>query len=79
MIDTALENTTTMTMSADSDAVLADFVEDELCVLSTEAIETFLDDVIAVQVLDQLYNSVAQSLDDRVDLGMSTSRPREEA
>ena len=39
-----------------------------LRVLRTEAIETFLDDVIAVEILNELYNAVLQSMNDSLGL-----------
>ena len=39
-----------------------------LRILWTEAIETFLDDVIAVEILNELYNAVLQSMNDSLGL-----------
>lgn len=64
VVDAALENAATMTMSADIDASVTNCSEDELSTLGVELVETLLDHMVTVNVLDQLYNSAAQCLDD---------------
>lgn len=68
MIDTALENTAAMTMSADNDTASANSVKDELGVLGGQMVEALLDDVVAVEILDERNDFVSQSLGDDLDL-----------
>jgi len=64
----ALKNTATVSVGANSDAVRTYGVEDELRVIGTEVVEALLDDVIAVQILNQPHDLVLQSTDDGSNL-----------
>ena len=68
MINAALKDTTAVAVSAHSDAVGTDSIENELRILSNEAIETLLDDMVAIEVLDKLHDFVLQSIDHRLYL-----------
>lgn len=70
MVNATLEYTTSMSMSADNDTVKSDRIENELRVVRREAVETFLDDMIAIEILDQLDDPIAQSANDGLDLLM---------
>jgi hypothetical protein len=68
VINATLKDTATMTMSSDDDALLANRVKDELSILSLEVVEALLNDVVAVQVLDELDDLSGESVDDHLDL-----------
>jgi len=68
MINAALENAATMAVSADGNAVGADGIEDELCILGREMVKALLDDVVTVQVLNEMDDLELQRLDDDLDL-----------
>ena len=57
-----------MAMSRDLDAVGRDGVVNELVVLRRELVETLLDDVVAVKVLDEDDDVQAEGDDDGVNL-----------
>ncbi len=73
VIDTSLQDATSMTMSGDFDTVDCDRVVDELVVLRCEFVQAFLDDVIAVEILDERNDVQAQSEDDASNLVGLTS------
>lgn len=73
MIDAALQDTAAVAMSADGDAVLSDSIEDELRVFRGEVVEAFLNDMVAVEVLNEGNNLELECLDDLVDLGHVSS------
>ena len=56
MVNAALKNTATMAMGANGDAVLAYSIKDELSLHRLEVVQTLLDDVVAVQILDEINN-----------------------
>lgn len=68
MVDAALEDAAAMTVSADNDTASADGVKDELGVFGRQVIEALLDDVVAVEVLDERNHFESQSLGDGHDL-----------
>lgn len=68
MIDAALKNAATMAMSSHINTVGSDSIEDELGIGRSKLVETLLDDVIAIQVLNKLDNTVAECSDDGLDL-----------
>ena len=68
VIDTALNDTTAMTMSAHNDTVVRDGIDNELYVLARQAVETLLDNMVAVQVLDHADDVVSQRNGDGADL-----------
>jgi len=71
MIDATLNNTATVAVSTNCDAVLSDGIKDELRVLTGEPVETLLDDVVAVEILNHRNNLACQCVDD--DLFLLTS------
>jgi len=68
VVDATLEHAASMSMRAHIDAVVANCIEDELGIGRSELVQTLLDNVVAVEVLDELNNSEAQRLDDESDL-----------
>lgn len=68
MVDATLQDTAAMTVRADFNAVVTNGVKNELRVDGSELIETLLDDVVAIKILDELYDAEAQGLDDEMDL-----------
>jgi hypothetical protein len=68
VVNAALENTAPVAMSTDSDAVLAYSIEDELGLGRLEVIQALLNDVVAVQVLNEVHNLARQGLDDHLSL-----------
>ena len=55
-------------MSAGDDIASANSVEDELGILGWQVVETPLDNVIAVEVLDQRSDVISESLGGSLDL-----------
>lgn len=68
MINATLQDTTSVTMSSDNDTVDADSAEDEFSILRREMVQTLLDDMVAVDVLDEMNDIIAQSLNDDIPL-----------
>jgi len=68
VVNATLQDTATMTVGSDINAVGANSIKDELSINGGQLVEAFLDDVVAVQILDELDNSVAKSIDDGLDL-----------
>ena len=68
MIDATLEDAAAVTMSSDDNAMVADGIEDELSVMRTQVVETLLNDMVAVEVLDELHDIVFESGDDQLSL-----------
>lgn len=68
MIDTALEHTASMAVSANSDNVMTHSVDNELDILLLEVVQAFLNDMVAIEVLNELDDLVLKSLGDKLDL-----------
>jgi hypothetical protein len=68
VIDAALKDAATVTMGADAQAVTGNFIEDKIGVLRLKVIETFLNDVITVQILDETDDVGGQRVLDGLDL-----------
>lgn len=68
MVNAALEHAATMTMSANINTVVSNGIKDELGIGRSKLVEALLDHVVAVQVLDQLHNSITKSRDNGLDL-----------
>jgi hypothetical protein len=68
MVNATLKDAAAVTMGSDINAVGADSIKDELSINWGKLIETLLDDMVAVQILDKLNNSVAKSIDNGLDL-----------
>jgi hypothetical protein len=71
VINAPLENAASVTVSSDSDAMRTNRIEDELSILSLEMVQAFLNDVIAIKILNQRHHLVAQSIDNGLDLEKS--------
>jgi len=57
-----------MAVRSNNDTMLANCVIDEFGVLGSKAVQALLDDVIAIQVLHQFYNTFGQGIDDSLNL-----------
>ena len=68
IVDTTLENTTTVLMSSNGNTMVRDGIIDELVVSRREVVETTLDHVVSIQVLDQSHNTAGEGGDDQADL-----------
>lgn len=68
VVDASLQDTTSVSVGSDFDTVGRDGIVDELVVLGDQPVQALLNDVIAVQVLDQADDVQAQGQDDRPDL-----------
>lgn len=77
VIDAPLQDTASVSVGSDLDAVCGDGVVDELVVLRNEPVETLLDDVVPVEILDQANDVQAEGEDDGSNL-VGLSRVREE-
>ena len=86
MIDATLENTASMFMSGDFDAICSDGVVNKLHVSFTKVeqsylyirrikpIETFLDNVVAIQVFCKAHDLWRQSIPDKFNLALLAFR-----
>jgi hypothetical protein len=68
VVNAALEHTAAMAVCGDLDAVSCHGIIDELVILRYELVKAFLNDMIAVEVLDEHHNVQAQRNDDRMNL-----------
>jgi hypothetical protein len=68
MVDAALKNTAAVAMSTDNDAVFTHSIKDELCLGGFEVVQALLDDVVAIEVLDEIDYLAGQSSNDHVGL-----------
>lgn len=68
VIDATLEHTAAVTMSAHSDAVSADSLEDEGSVDRREVVQALLNNVVAIEVLNEDDDVVAECLHDELNL-----------
>lgn len=68
MIDAALNDATAVTVSANNDAMVRDSVDDELYILRFQVVETLLDDVVAVEILDHRNDLVLERKDQGANL-----------
>lgn len=57
-----------MAMSADFNATIAHRVEDELGISSRELVQTLLDHMVTIQVLNEVDDLVLQGMDDDLNL-----------
>jgi hypothetical protein len=71
VVHATLKNTAAVAVSGNLDAVGGDGVVDELVVFRSQLVEALLDDVVAVQILDEHNNVETKRDDDRVDLTTS--------
>jgi len=71
VVNATLKNAAAMAMGSNINAVGADSIKDELSIDRGELIETLLDDMVAVQILDKLNNSVTKGIDNGLDLAWS--------
>lgn len=58
VVNAALQDTASVSMGADNHTIGANCVIDELCVFGRKTVETLLDDMVAIQVLNQLHNMI---------------------
>jgi len=68
MINAALKHTASVSVSSDSDHMSTDCVDDELSVGRLQVVETLLDDVIAVEVLNEGDDLTIKSFGDHLNL-----------
>lgn len=68
MVDASLQDTTSVSVRSDFDAVRGNSIVDELIVFRDQPVQALLNDVVAVQVLDQADDVQTQGQDDRPDL-----------
>lgn len=68
MVNTPLQDTTSMAVSSNLNTVSADVVVDETFVLGSKAIQALLDDMVVVEVLDQRYDARVQRNNDNGNL-----------
>ena len=61
VVNAALEDAAAVTVSADINAVVSHSIKDELSIVRSELVETLLDHMVSIQVLDELDNAVAKS------------------
>lgn len=69
MVDTTLENAAAMAMGANSQSVLASGIIHKLSIFWTELCQALLNDMVAVEVLDERDDIVTKSGDNCLDLG----------
>lgn len=68
VVNAALEDAATVTMSAHSNAVLTNGIKDELGILGLEVVQALLDDMITVQILNEIDDLATESVHDGLDL-----------
>ena len=68
VINTALKNTAAMSMSTNGDAMSANSIKNKLRIRRHQLVQTLLNNMVAIQVLDKLNNTEAQSFNDKVNL-----------
>jgi hypothetical protein len=68
MIDAALKHAAPVTVSSNGDAIVTDGSEDELRIRRLQVVKAFLDDMIAVQILNKGHHLERERADDGGDL-----------
>lgn len=68
MVNATLENAASVAVCANDDAMCSYCIEDKLCILSGKPIKTFLNYMIAIQILDQLNDLIIKGTDNSLDL-----------
>ena len=68
MVDTTLQDAAAVAMGTDDDTASANGVKYELCIFRRQMVETLLDDVVAVEVLDKRNDIISESLGDNLNL-----------
>lgn len=63
VVDAPLEDTASMAMGSNDNAVSTNGVVNELSVLGRKTIKAFLDDMVAIQILHEVHNAVPKSTD----------------
>lgn len=71
VVNAALQHAATVAVGTDVDTVASNCIEDELRIERGQLVQALLDDMVAVEILDQLDDLVAQSLDNGLDLASS--------
>ena len=68
MVNAALQNATSVTVSSNSNAVSTHSIIDELSILSGQTVEALLDNMVSIQVLDKIDNTVTEGVDNSLGL-----------
>lgn len=68
VVDAALKDTATVAVGTNSNAILTNSIKDELSIFGLEVVETLLDDMVAVEVLDKSNDFPAERIDNHLDL-----------
>lgn len=71
VVDAALKDTAAVAVRADLDTMVTDCVKDELRIHCAELVQTFLDNMVAIEILDEIDDPVAEGVDDHLDLDRS--------
>lgn len=71
MINASLEDTATVTMGSDVNAVVSHSIKDELRVNRGQLVKTLLNDMVAIEILNKLDNSELEGSNDDLDLARS--------
>lgn len=71
VVDTALKDTASVTVSCDFDTVSSDGVVDELVVFGREVVEALLNDVVTVEILDERDDVEIEREDQALNLTLS--------
>jgi hypothetical protein len=74
MVDRALDDAASVTMSGDFDAVGADGIIDELIVFRRQLVKTLLHNVVSVQVLDERDDIKVEGKNEILDLAMGRKK-----
>jgi len=64
MVNATLNDAATVTMSANYDTIHGDCVENELRILARQSVETLLNYVISVEILNHGHDLSSESIDD---------------
>jgi hypothetical protein len=68
MVNAALQNTASMAMSSNSHTVGTNSIIDELSILGGQTVKALLDNMVSIQVLDKVNDTIAKGVDDGLGL-----------
>jgi hypothetical protein len=68
MVNAALQDAAAVTVSANFNAIVPDRIEYELGVNRSELVQALLNDMIAVEILDEVHDAEPKRLDDEMNL-----------
>lgn len=68
VVDAALQNTASVSVCSNLNTVVANCIKDELGINGSELVEALLNDMVAVEILDQFHDAEPEGLDDDVNL-----------